>query len=926
MNGYHLYGRDEQLACLRKTIERLPASGGALTLIGEPGIGKTALLRAAVHEAHAAGLRVLEATGVEVEAGLPYAGLHQLLRPVLPAAEELPAPQRSALLTALGVADGPSPEIFMVGLATLNLLTDSTIGTSTLVTADDVQWLDNPTRQVLAFVARRINRDPVALIATLRKGYPDPFTGAHTAELEVPRLDNYAARQVLSHSASGLTKPEQAHILREAMGNPLALVELPIAWKTRDTHSAESTPAFLPLTARLEHAFAGRVAELPEPSRDAILIAAIDHSDTLPEILAAGTILSGRKMTIDALDAAVAARLVRVDGMHVRLHHPLVRSAVLQSETLARRLAANAAMAEVLVDEPYRRTWHRAQSTIGTDDLVADELEATHTIAIRRGGVIAAIWALERAAQLSTDSAVRGRRLLLACEHAFGLGQTELVDRLLQAAARTKLSRLDHARMEWIREIFSDGVPGDAARVEQLCDIAEQSADSDDIDLALNLLLGAALRCWWADTGSRARANVVAVAEGLAGVQDDPRWGAVLAVAEPVLSAGAVHDWLALMTPVVHTDANALRLLGMAAHAIGDPIRSIDLLSRAETVLRAEGRLGLLSHTLTMQAVDLLLTGDWNRAAEVIEEARQVAEETNQPIWTRGSLISDAILCGFRGDVERTLTLTAEVEASASRDKLNNLLSFIQLARGMAWISTGQYGLAYEVLLRLFNPEDPGYHQREGFDGVMFFAEAAAHTDHHTEAREVIARLEKTALITPAPLLHTQLLYARPVLAQDDRAEELYLSGLGQDLTRWPLVRAKLELAYGSWLRRQRRVAESRTPLRSAHTTLALIGAANWADQARGELRATGERATVVGPSPLDMLSPQELQIAKLAAEGLSNREIGERLYLSPRTIGSHLYRIFPKLDITSRGQLAACLDSPTRIRTAAPDRVQPLS
>ncbi|MGW4246830.1 LuxR C-terminal-related transcriptional regulator, partial [Nocardia sp. NPDC004722] len=848
----------------------------------------------------------------------PYAGLHQLLRPVLESAEVLPVPQHSALLVALGVADGPPPEIFMVGLATLNLLTDGAGGATTLLAIDDIQWLDTPTRQVLAFVARRIGRDPVALITTLRTGHPDPFAGMPIAEMVVPGLDDAAARQLLSSRAGGLTEREQVRILREAMGNPLALVELPIAWRMHAGRGTDSTPAFLPLTARLEQAFAGRVAELPEPSRDAMLITAIDYSDNLPEILAAGSILSGRPMTVDALDAAAAARLVRVDGMHVRLHHPLVRSAVLQSETLARRLAANAAMADVLVDEPYRRTWHRAQSIIGTDDLVADELESTHTIAIKRGGVIAAIWALERAAQLSTDSAVRGKRLLLACEHAFGLGQIELVDRLLQAAERTELSELDHARMEWIREIFSDGKPGDRARVEQLCEIAERSAAADDIDLALNLLLGAALRCWWADTGPYARARVAGAAEELTGACDDPRWGAVLAVAEPVLSAAAVYDWLTRQVLTVHPDANALRLLGMAAHAIGDPIRSIDLLARAETVLRSEGRFGLLSHTLTMQAVDLLLTGDWNRAAVVIDEAREVAEETRQPIWTRGSLISDAILSGFRGDVERTLALTAEVEESASRDQLNDLLSFIQLAKGMAWISTGQHALAYDVLRRLFDPEDPAYHERESFDGVMFFAEAAAHTGHNAEAREVLARLEKTALTTPAPLLHTQLMFARAVLAADHDAEELYLSALGHDLTRWPLVRAKLELAYGSWLRRRRRIAESRTPLRSAHTTLSLIGAVNWADHARAELRATGERTTVSAPSALEMLSPQELQIARLAAEGLSNREIGERLYLSPRTIGSHLYRIFPKLDITSRGQLAACLDSPAQALTAA--------
>jgi DNA-binding CsgD family transcriptional regulator len=239
---------------------------------------------------------------------------------------------------------------------------------------------------------------------------------------------------------------------------------------------------------------------------------------------------------------------------------------------------------------------------------------------------------------------------------------------------------------------------------------------------------------------------------------------------------------------------------------------------------------------------------------------------------------------------------------------LNDLRCGLQLARGYALISQGRHGDAVDALLQVFDPGRPVYHQRERFAGVMFLAEAAVHAGRTGEARAVVADLERVAAVTPAPLLRVQLSYARPVLASDADAEELFRAGLGQDLARWPWARARLELAYGSWLRRQRRAAESRQPLRAAQVTFDMIGATSWAEQARAELRAAGERTAARGPAAQASLSAQELQIARLAATGLSNREIGEHLYLSPRTVGSHLYRGFPKLDITSRAQLAARL------------------
>jgi len=900
-----LVGRGQELQTLTDLVEQVGAHGGAIVVVGEAGIGKSSLLRAAAGLGRQHGLTVLETTGIEAEAQLPFAGLHQLLRPVLGSADRLSVTQRQALSAAFGAAETAQPESFMIALAALNLIAEAAARQPLLIIADDVHWLDGPTQDVLAFIARRVSADPIVLIGSLRAGIDAPFARAGLAELVVQGLDDAAAREVMMAHASDLSYASRERILATARGNPLALVELPIALRGIPEASLDA----LPLTARLERAFAARIADLPPLARDAVLVAAVDYSDDLPEILAAASVLAGQEVTVGVLELAAAAGLLRFDDLHVRFTHPLVRSGVLQSETVTRRYAANASLAEVLAGEPYRRAWHRAQSIVGPDDEVAAELEASHTIALRRGSATGAIWALQRSAQLTTDSAERGRRLLLAAEHAFGLGRADLVDELLAKAASTNLSVLQQAKMQWLREIFDDGVPGDAGQVFNLCDVAVAAITAGDADLALNLLLGAALRCWWADTGPAARARVVDITRQVRGAASDPRYVAALGVAEPVLQGAEVVSLVDQVTIEQVSDADALRLLGMAAHAVGHSARAADFLDRSETRLREQGRLGLLPHVLGMQVQVRLALGDWERAAAAADEGRRLGTETGQPIWTAGALVSEAMASGLRGDADRAVDLATRAEKMASSRRLNDYLACARLARGYAWLSTGKHAEAYQELLPLFDPADPSYHQRERFGGVMFLAEAAVHAGLTRQARTVLAGLEEVASVTPSQILRVHMLYAQAILADDTDAEARYLAAQREDLTRWPWPLARIKLAYGSWLRRQRRVAESRGPLRSALTTFDLIGAHNWADQARAELRAAGERTAATETLAQGALSAQELQIARLAAEGLSNREIGERLYLSPRTVGSHLYRIFPKLDITSRGQLASRLE-----------------
>ncbi|WP_328760439.1 AAA family ATPase [Streptomyces sp. NBC_00271] len=836
-----LTGRESELKILERTVVEGAASGGVLVIVGDPGIGKSALLRAAERKSRVAGFRVLTTVGVEAEAQLPFAGLHQLLDPVLATVDALPASECDALLAAFGRSDSASrPELSLIARAALGLLAAGAAERPVAVIADDVQWLDAQTQETLTFIARRAQDTGLVVIGAARTGHEGPFVSAGFPELHVRGVDDASAERILLSHAGDLGAAARRRIRHEASGNPLALLELPTLWRGPDAPTSDQQP--LPLTARLERAFAGRMAELPDATRDAVLVAAVDGTNDVSEILAATGVLSRRDTALDVLEPAERAGLLTVSAASVEFRHPLVRSGVLQSETVRRRQAANAALSAVLVDEPYRRTWHRAQSVVGPDDEIADELEATVTESLSRGAVMSAIAGLERSAQLTSSSARRGHRLLLAAEHAFRMGRESLVDRLVGTAARTELDELDRARAQWLREIFKGGALGEATRVLELCDVARRSVDAGDTDLSLYVLAGAALRCWWTNGGPVVRARVVQAAEGLVGLGHDPRCIVTLAIAEPVLKGGDVSRRLERIDIDDIDDAVTLRRLGMAAYAIGDLPQAADLLDKAESTLRDQGSLGMLTHVLSLQAGAQLGLGDWTRADEAAREGLRLAEETGQTIWHTGTMVYDALANGLRGNAGRALELTAQAEVPARRLHLNAMLCWAQLARGLVWFVTGRYAEAYAAYRRPFDPADPSFHQRERFNGVMLLAEAAVYADRRDDARDVVAGLEETAALTPSPMLLVQLLYARAVLADDAQAEALYLEGLEYDLSRWPWGRARIQLAYGSWLRRAGRLGDARPQLRAAHRTLRHMGALTWSDMALRELiQARGE-------------------------------------------------------------------------------------
>src|SRR5215469_6459557 len=367
-----LYGRDHEIGVLTALVSRLgEGAGGALVVRGEPGIGKSALLAAAAAQARDSGARVLSAVGVQSESRLPFAGLHQLMRPAFHLARRLPERQRAALLSAFGMSDQAPAELFLIGLATLELISDMTEGSPVLLVADDAQWLDEPSCAVLAFVARRLGAEPAVLLIAERDGPPSPFGDAELPGLPVARLADSAAGMLLDSRAPGLEPTLRERLLAAAAGNPLALLELPQAVRAGQLAGGYRIPARLPLTARLERAFAAQGSGLPAATRSALLAAAAD--------------VEGATVTADALAPAVAARLVEIHETRLWFRHPLMRSAIYQASGLSARRAAHAALAGLLADQPDRRAWHRAAAALGPDKQVAADLDAAAVRAMRRG-------------------------------------------------------------------------------------------------------------------------------------------------------------------------------------------------------------------------------------------------------------------------------------------------------------------------------------------------------------------------------------------------------------------------------------------------------------------------------------------------------------------------------------------------------------
>ncbi|GAA4606300.1 DNA-binding CsgD family transcriptional regulator [Actinoplanes octamycinicus] len=897
---FAIRGRDAELAAIEDLLHRARAGHGAALLIrGHPGLGKSMLLGETGRTATTAGMTVLTANGVAAESALPFAGLHQLLAPLLG------RPDAGGLLASMVRPDGARPDRFAAGLAVLGLLREAAAGTPLALLVDDAHRLDPDSLDVLVFVARRLTAEPIALILTAGVRHDQVLAGTGLSELHLAELDRDAARAVLDDRVPAMAPDRRDRTLAAAAGHPLALVELPGCLPAVD--SAE-----VPLSERLREAFADRYAHLPEPTR-AVLAALAADVDSPPDVVvAAASALTGAAVDLDSVQPAIDAGLLEIRSHRLRFRQPLVRHAVYHGLPVAERLRLHAVLADLVADDPDRRARHRAAATLGPDERAGQELEAAAARALDRGTPVPAVTHLERAADLTLDAARHTSLLLRAAEVASQLHDRSEAARLAARAEPVRGTTADRARQALVGDVVDPGDLRDEARIDALCELAMDAHEAGETDLAAALCWQAVSRCWRAGLPAEVGARILAVHGKLGFAGDDPRSVVVAAYAQPDVLGGELLRRLPALVPD-RSDIDGMHLLAAAAMVLGDLRTGVSFLGTAVAGYRAQGRTALLVRALSATGFPRLWRGRWPMVRADLDEAEALAARTGEVFWQVAARAGQAMHEAMRGDSDAAVSLADQVLSSAQLTGVRSVTAVAQHARGVAANASGRYDEAFDLLVRMFDRTDTAHHPDLSGWALPDLADAALRTGRGREIDDILTVATARAARFPSPMLTRSLAYAVAVLTPDDAADDAFREARAADLAEWPVHRARLDLAYGTWLRRRKRILESRAPLRAARDGFDALGAAAWARRAREELRAAGEEDPAAGRGAAELLTAQELQTAMLAAAGLSNREIAQRLQLSPRTVGSHLYRIYPKLQIRGRAQLRAALNGQAR-------------
>jgi DNA-binding CsgD family transcriptional regulator len=869
-------------------------------------MGKSALLRSTSRAARDQGVRVLSVTGVQAEARLPFAGLRQVLAPLL--RDEPTASAETILAAASGSAESPTVEPHTAGLAALELLSSAGSDRPLCLIVDDVQWIDLQSWEALAFLGRRLADEPLFLLVAVREGQEavDRLSGAGLPEIEVGPLPPDAAEVLLDRVAPDLSPTLRRMVVEEAGGNPLGLIELSA---TAGRLGADrSVPASLPLTARLEQTYSMVVAGLPAPTQSLVLVSALDDSDDLDEVLSAAAELAGGPVSRETLKPALTAGLLTTDGVTVQFRHPLIRSAVQQAANVAERLAAHAALARVLPRDSDRGTWHSAAATVGTNEALAQRLADLAARAGRNGAIDTELAAWERAAELTGDPHVRVDRLMWAVTAAMRRYDRARSERLLREVGHHELDGKQQVRYLWMREAaLGEGWSG-GARQARLLDVVRQIIDQGDDQLALDALSLFSLRNWWEPPPPEQRAEIVALAERLDVPPDDHRLIRVLALNAPTERAAQVVERLAEQVQSPPISPDKLSELGEAASGVGDYVAATLLLQDAVSGSRINGHFRALLFALKSQAWVAAHSGEVRLAVVAAEEAYALCLEVGDIAGAVSSKLTLGLAEALRGNIAVATGYADETERQLHSGDRHPFLCVIAFVRGVALLAAGKPLDAYEHLLRLFDPLDVAYHPYLRLTALAHLAEAGRLAEQQSTLVPIVEQCRALADTAPLPVLTVNLAYANAVLATDPEPE--FRDALASaDLAAWPFERARTQLAFGEWLRRNRRPAEARPILRGALQTFVALGVTPWGERARRELRATGETVRRA-EDRTGQLTAQELQIAQLAARGLSNQEIARQLYVSPRTVSTHLYRIYPKIGVRSRSGLAEALRS----------------
>ncbi|WP_040783614.1 helix-turn-helix transcriptional regulator [Nocardia pneumoniae] len=896
-----LYGRRAELTILAKLLE---GRCGALIVRGEAGIGKSALLEASAARVRG---RVLRVTGVESEADLPFAALHLLLRPVLDQIDTLPRQQAEALRGALGLAGAARGDRFLIGLATLGLLVELSAAGPVVCLVDDAQWLDGESADALLFAARRVQVEPVVVLFAARE---DGLPARGLPELRLGRLDDSAARMLLAEHADDLPSAVRDRLLAEAEGNPLALIEIPrmlTPGQRRGALGPMLLPAARPVTDRVLIGFRDRISILSPATRFCLLVAALANHDELPVLEYAVGRLGA---TLADFAEAERAGLIRVHPEGIEFHHPLVRAAVITACDVAARVSAHRALAEA--SDIDRRAWHLAALTLQPDEEVAAQLEELALRARQRGGQAAVSAALARAAELSAAPGQAVRRWTAAAEAAIeaGLWQRagDLVNCARDRAGATPLKGPVPAELAYVRARLAveSGRPLQGVRL-----LLEGVEAADDLPTKLSLL-GMAGYYTWASATHPDQPGLARRVEELCPEGDGlPALVRAIVRAFRLILEGDDVTTLAYPMPgsAEHLPPELRFLISFQGLARADIDGMLDGATGLVEQCRAEGRLGRMPQAMLLLAIAQLLDGQHRSARATVTAGLALASDIGQPMW-RGYLAGvHAWLSAVGGAEAECETMAEQAIRYADPHWWMPGACWGESARVMLDLGLGRFEAVLDRMDRaLTGPTRHAFLWRYFWPDYI---EAAVRVGNPQHAQDRLRRYSEWTEATGRTVRLAVLHRLRALVGSGEDAEGLYERALALHAEgRQPFEEARTRLVYGEWLRRHRRRAEARIHLQAAMETFERLGAAPWAARAATELRATGVAARLLGPGdPLAALTPQELQVVRLAGTGASNREIGAQLFLSPRTVASHLYRAFPKLGISSRAELSKLLD-----------------
>jgi len=910
-----IVGRQAECQLLDRLVAAVLAGESRVVVLhGEPGVGKTALLE--YLEGRASGCRVTRAAGVQTEMELAFATLHQLCAPLLDGLTDLPGPQREALRTAFGMSAGPPPDRFLVGLAVLGLLSNGAAERPLLCLIDDQQWADHASAQVLGFVARRLGAESLGLVFAAR--VPDSELSG-LPELAVEGLPQAEARALLD---AALTAPISVQIrdqiVAETRGNPLALLELPRALTSAELAGGFGLAGPVLLSGSLEDSFRRRVEVLPDQTRRLLLLAAADPSGDAALVWRAAERLEiGAEAAGPAADAGLAEF-----GVRLRFRHPLVRSAVYRPAPDRERRLVHGALADSIDREldPDRRAWHRAMAAPGPDEEVAAELEHSAGRARARGGLAAAAAFLERAVMLTLDGARRAGRALAAARIKAQAGQYGAALDLLTVAEAGPASAFQRAHAGLLRAQIAFYTNRGSDAPPLLLNAARQ-LEPIDPGLSRATYLDSLAAAQFAGRLASPGADLLEVARAAAAAPQSlhaPRPPDLL------LAGLAAHynDGYAAGLPILRQALTAfgddmprdeeLRWLWLACVAalhIWDDDRWEQLSSRFLELAREAGSLSSLPLALPARAFVLLHAGELASAAVLAGEQRAVGEATG----TSRPSYSALFLAALRGDAGAVSAMSEAIMRDA-----------VGRGEGMAITVTGWADALVSNGLGRYQQAMAAARQAVGGGGDLVapgwalaeLVEAAARSGESDTAAEALARLAEMTSASGTEWALGIEARCRALLAEGEAADRLYRESvelLSRTRLRPDLARA--QLLHGEWLRRERRRGEARAQLRAAHGILEAMGMEAFADRAAHELKATGETARRRPAVPgTEELTAQEAQIARLARDGLTNSQIGARLFLSPRTVQYHLGNVFAKLSITSRSQLDRALPGNTAV------------